>query len=254
MADDSDLMLGRYLLRLADDAAVLCQRLGEWSGRAPSLEEDIALTNIALDLIGQARTLYARAADLEGEGRSEDDLAFLRSERQFTNVLLVEQPNGDFAQTVVRQFLFSAVMLPFWREACGSADPVLAGLAGKAHKELAYHLRHTSEWMIRLGDGTEESHARVEVALKRLWPYSGELLERDALVERLVARGIAVDPDEIRGEVEETFASVLAQATLAVPDGGWMQTGGREGLHSEHLGHLLAQMQYLPRAHPGAEW
>lgn len=254
MPTDTDILTFRYCLRLADDAAVLTQRLGEWSGHAPSLEEDIALTNIALDLIGQARALYKYAAELEGEGRDEDELAFLRNERQFTNVLLVEQPNGDFARTIVRQFLFSAVQYPYWQAMTASRDATFAALAAKAEKELAYHLRHSSEWLIRLGDGTEESHARAKEALDWLWPYSGELLECDDVTKALIERGVAIDPEQIRGEVAATLDNVLRQATLVQPDKSWMQTGGRDGLHSEHLGHLLAQMQSMQRSYPGLKW
>lgn len=254
MPSDTEDLIYRYCVRLADDAAILCQRLGEWCGHAPSLEEDIALTNIALDLIGQARALYCHAAECEGEGRDEDQLAFLRNERQFTNVLLVEQPNGDFARTVVRQFLFSAVMHPYWREMTASTDATLAAIAAKAEKELAYHLRHSAEWMIRLGDGTEESHARLADALDWLWPYRGELLECDALTRTLIDRGVAIDPATIRDEVENTFDEVLRSATMTPPAGGWMQTGGRDGRHSEHLGHILSEMQYLQRSYPGLKW
>lgn len=243
-----------YTLRLADDAAILGQRLGEWCGHAPTLEEDIGLANVALDHIGQARALYAYAAEVEGAGRDEDQLCFLRSERQFTNCLLVEQPNGDFAQTIARQVFFAAFMLPFWRKLMHSKDETLAAIAAKAEKEAMYHLRHSSEWTIRLGDGTPESRRRMRAAVDYLWPYTGELFEADDLVTRLIAEGIAVDPDTIRDEWRQTLRDVLDEATLTMPPEGWMQTGGRDGRHSESFGHLLSEMQYMQRAYPGLRW
>jgi ring-1,2-phenylacetyl-CoA epoxidase subunit PaaC len=233
---------------------VLGHRLSEWCGHAPMLEEDIALANIALDLIGQARPLYAYAAELEGEGRNEDKLAYLRDASQYRNVLLVEQPNGDFAVTIVRQFLYAAFMAPFWRLLAGSRDATFAAIAAKAEKEAAYHLRHSAEWLIRLGDGTPESHARAQAALDELWMYTGELFEADAIERGLIERGVALDPQTLRPEWDETVDRVLGEATLKRPPDGWMQTGGRTGRHSEHLGFILADMQFLQRAYPGATW
>jgi len=250
----ADAPLVQYALRLADNALVLGHRLSEWCGHAPMLEEDIALANIALDLIGQARPLYAYAAELEGEGRNEDKLAYLRDASQYRNVLLVEQPNGDFAVTIVRQFLYAAFMAPFWRLLAGSRDATFAAIAAKAEKEAAYHLRHSAEWLIRLGDGTPESHARAQAALDELWMYTGELFEADAIERGLIERGVALDPQTLRPEWDETVDRVLGEATLKRPPDDWMQTGGRTGRHSEHLGFILADMQFLQRAYPGATW
>lgn len=246
--------LRAYALRLGDDALVLAQRLSQWSSRAPELEEDLALTNIALDLLGQARFLLTRAGELEGAGRSEDDLAFKRSEREFTNCLLVEQPNGDFAQTIARQLLFSAYQLELYRRLSGSADSGLASVAHKAVKEVAYHLDHAQTWTLRLGDGTEESHTRMQAALERLWPYTHELLATDPLLERLTAAGVAGDPRAIEAAWRGTVTDVLARATLRVPEAGWRPSGGRDGRHSEALGHMLAEMQWLHRCYPGVRW
>jgi ring-1,2-phenylacetyl-CoA epoxidase subunit PaaC len=251
--------LVHYVLALADDALVLGHRLSQWSGRGPMLEEDIALSNLALDLIGQARLYYTYAGEIEGresggEGRGEDALAYLRDERLYSNVLLVEQPNGDFALTMLRQLLYAAFMHPYLQALQRSADTRLAEIAAKAVKEMAYHLRHASEWVIRLGDGTEESHARAAAALDELWTYTGELYEMDAGERDLVRQGVAVDRETIRPIWRATLDRVLREATLARPADRWMQTGGRKGRHSEHLGHLLAEMQVLHRAHPDATW
>jgi len=243
-----------YVLGLADDALILGHRLSEWSGHAPMLEEDIALSNLALDLIGQARLLYAYAGEVEGAGRDEDAFAYLRDERGFRNILLVEQPNGDFAATMVRHLLYAAFKHPFYAALARSRDQRLADIAGKAVKEMAYHVRHAGEWMIRLGDGTEESHRRAAAALDELWMYTGELFEADAGAAALIEAGVAVDPAAIRPAWDATIERALAEATLKRPAGGWMQSGGRRGRHSEHLGHLLAEMQVLHRAHPGATW
>ena len=246
--------LFQYALRLADDQLILGHRLSEWCGHAPLLEEDIALANIGLDLIGQARTLYAYAGAVEGNGRDEDALAYLRDAPHYRNLLLVEQPNGDFAVTIARQFFYSAFMEPFWRALTASRDETLAAVAAKAVKEVAYHVRHSAEWLIRLGDGTEESHARAQDAVDDLWMYTGEMFEADAPTRDLIARGVAVDPAPIRPEWDRVVDAVLAEATLTRPAQTWMQTGGRAGRHSEHLGYLLAEMQFLQRAYPGAAW
>jgi ring-1,2-phenylacetyl-CoA epoxidase subunit PaaC len=240
-----------FVLARADDALVLGHRLSEWCGHAPMLEEDLALANIALDLIGQARALYEYAGAIEGGGHGEDDFAYLRDAPAYRNLLLVEQPNGDFARTILRQFFYSAFADPWWRAMTRSADATLAAIAGKAEKESAYHLRHAADWVVRLGDGTEESHRRAQEALDWLWPYTGEMFARD---EALIEAGIAADPDMLRQDWEARIAAVLEEATLARPAGGWMQGGGRAGRHSEHLGLLLAEMQHLQRSHPGAVW
>jgi ring-1,2-phenylacetyl-CoA epoxidase subunit PaaC len=236
----------------ADDALVHAHRLSEWVGHAPLLEEDLALGNVALDLLGQARALYAYAAEVEGAGRSEDDLAYRRDAPAFRNLLLLEQPNGDFAVTIARLFLHSAFALPWWQAAMRGTDATLAAVAAKAEKEVAYHLRHAGEWLIRLGDGTEESHRRATAALDRLWRFTGEMFATDDA--DLVARGVLPDAAALRPEWDATVARVLELATLARPADGWMQTGGRRGVHTEHLGHMLAVMQHLQRAYPGATW
>ncbi|MEI8143956.1 MAG: 1,2-phenylacetyl-CoA epoxidase subunit PaaC [Alphaproteobacteria bacterium] len=241
-------------LRLADDALVLGHRLSEWCGHAPVLEEDLALANLALDLIGQARSLYSYAGKVEGAGRDEDALAYCRREAEYHNCLLVEQPNGDFALTIVRQFLFAAAMHPFHQEMTRSSDPTLAAIAAKAEKELAYHLRHAAEWVIRLGDGTDESRRRTEAALDHLWTFSGELFEVDAILRTAIDQGLVPNPTDLRAVFDATVDDVLAQADLARPKDGWMQTGGRMGRHSEHMGFLLTELQYLQRLHPNARW
>ena len=243
-----------YVLRRADDALVLGHRLSEWCGHAPVLEEELALANIALDLIGQARSLYDYAARLDGRGLTEDDFAYLRDVNRYRNCLLVEQPNGDFATTIVRQVIFSAFMDPYWRAMTASGDETLAAIAAKAEKESVYHLRHAAEWLIRLGDGTAESHRRAQAALDELWPYSGELFEMDGAERALIEAGVAIDPAGLRGAWNTTIDDVLTQATLTRPAEGWMQTGGRSGRHSEHLGTILTELQYLQRTYPGATW
>jgi len=243
-----------YVVSLADDALVLGHRLSQWSGHGPMLEEDIALSNLALDLIGQARLLYGYAGAIEGKDRQEDQLAYLRDERDFRNILLVEQPNGDFAATMVRHLLYAAFMHSYYQEFVSSRDARLAEIAAKAVKEMAYHVRHSAEWVIRLGDGTEESHARAAAALEELWMFTGEFFEMTDGERALAASGIAVDRGAIRFPWLSTIGRVLAEATLERPSDGWMQAGGRSGRHSEHLGPLLAEMQVLHRAHPGATW
>jgi len=244
----------RYVLRLADSALILGHRLSEWSGRAPTLEEDIALCNISLDLIGQARSLYAHAAELEGKGRSEDDLAFLRDADEYLNLQIVERPNKDFAVTMARQLAYATFAELAWGALKASKDEVIAGVAAKAEKECAYHVRHAAEWVIRLGDGTAESHSRMQAGLDDIWMYTGELFEVDAVDEAMIAAGIGIDPRDLQAAWTAAMDEVVAEATLTKPTAGWMQTGGRRGLHTEHLGHLLAQMQVLQRVHPGAQW
>ena len=243
-----------YALRRADDALVLGHRLSEWCGHAPMLEEDMALANIGLDLLGQARSLYSYAAETEAAGNDEDRYAYLRDAPQYRNLLLVEQPNGDFGRTIVRQFFYSAFADPYWRAMMRSADPTLAAVAAKSEKESAYHLRHSAEWLIRLGDGTDDSHRRAQDAVDALWSYTGEMFEADAAERALIAEGIVTDPETLRDEWARTVRSVLDQATLAVPANTWMQRGGRIGRHSEHLGPMLTEMQQLQRTYPGATW
>ena len=241
-----------FTLQRADDALVLGHRLSEWCGHAPSPEEDVALANMGLDLLGQARSLYAYAGEAEGAGHGEDHLAYLRDAPQYRNLLLLEQPNGDFAQTIARQFLYAAFVDPWWRAMCASTDPALAAIAAKAEKETAYHLRHSSEWMIRLGDGTAESARRAQAAVDRLWPYTSEMFA--APDPALAASGVAEDPEALRPAWDATVAAVLDQALLVRPAGTWMHKGGRQGRHTEHLGLLLAEMQHLQRTYPGASW
>lgn len=244
----------RYVLRLADTSLILGHRLSEWSGRAPTLEEDIALSNVALDLVGQARALYAHAATLEGRGRSEDDLAFLRDPEEYLNLQLVERPNADFAVTMARQLAYSTFAELLWGALKSSADSEIAGIAAKAEKECDYHVRHSAEWVIRLGDGTAESHTRMQAAIDDVWMYTGELFESDEVDTAMIAAGIGADASRLQAAWLRAIDDVLAQATLKRPKDGWMSTGGRRGIHTEHLGHLLAQMQVLQRAHPGAVW
>lgn len=246
--------LFRLVLALADDQLVLGHRLSEWCGVAPMLEEDLALANIALDHIGQARALYDLAGAIEGAGRDEDQLAYLREEREYRNLLLVEQPKGDFAFTTARQFVYAAFMRPYWAALAASADERLAAIAAKAEKEAAYHLRHAAEWTIRLGDGTDESRRRMIEALDDVWPYVAELFEMDAAERALAEAGVAVDRGTIRPSFDATVDEVLAEAGLERPKGGFARSGGRAGRHGEHMGHLLAELQYLQRTYPGATW
>lgn len=244
----------RYLLRLADTSLVLAQRLGEWVGHAPALEEDLGLANTALDLLGQARLLYAYAGELEGAGRDEDALAFLREEADFLNVTLAEQPNGDFGDTVVRQFLLDAWQLELYERLQRSADPRLAAIAAKAVREKRYHLRYSSGWVVRLGDGTEESHARVSASLQQLWPYTRELCDADDLDRKMSSAGVAPDLSGLYAAWLRRVDAVLAEARLERPADTPYLWYGKQGRHSEHLGRLLALMQYLPRVHAGARW
>ncbi len=243
-----------YLVRHADDNLILAQRLSQWVSWAPELEEDIALANLALDFLGVARALYTYAGEVEGRGRTEDDLAMLRTEREFTNVLLVEQPNGDFAHTMARQLFFDAYQLGLWEALSSSADATLGGIAAKALKEARYHFRHSSTWVIRLGDGTEESHRRMQAGIDALWRFVGELFVGDDVEAAMVEAGVGVDPSTLQEAWEERVSDVVSQATLSVPDDPFQRMGGRVGFHSEHLGHLLAEMQWMQRAYPGMEW
>ena len=243
-----------YVLRRADDALILGHRLSEWIGHGPILEEEMALGNIGLDLIGQARSLYAYAAEVEGAGTDEDGYAYLRDAPQYRNLLLAEQPNGDFGVTMMRQLFYSAFADPYWRAMAASRDGTLAAIAAKSEKESAYHLRHAAEWVIRLGDGTAESHERAQEAVDALWAYTGEMFECDDTERALATDGAVVDPATVRPAWDKTVSEVLARATLTKPASQWMQSGGRSGRHSEHLGHLLSVMQHLPRSYPGATW
>jgi len=246
------LALTSYVLGLGDDALILAQRLGQWITRAPQIEEDIALGNIALDLLGQARTLLSYAGELEAAGRDEDDLAFLRDEREFHNIQLVEIENGDFAVTMARQLIFSAYQYELYSALLTSADPTLSALAGKAVKEVDYHRDHAAMWVLRLGDGTPESHGRMQAALDRVGPYVDEIFDSTDAVTALP--GIAADPAALRPGWTAYVQNVIAGATLTFPTPKWRSRGGRDGYHSENLGHLLPEMQNLHRSHPGASW
>jgi ring-1,2-phenylacetyl-CoA epoxidase subunit PaaC len=246
--------LFRYLLRLGDLSLVLGQRLGEWVGHAPVLEEDLGLANIALDLIGQARLFLAYAGEIEGRGRGEDDLAFLREHAEYLNPTLAEQPNGDFGETIVRQVLIDAFQLELYERLTSSSDGRLAAIAAKAVKETRYHLRYSSSWLVRLGDGTAESRARVQAALGRLWPYTVELCEEDGLDCEMAGRGIAPRLAEVRAAWSKRIEEILTEATLERPRDRQHNWFGKRGEHSEHLGYLLAELQYMQRAYPGARW
>jgi ring-1,2-phenylacetyl-CoA epoxidase subunit PaaC len=244
--------IANYAIRLGDDALILSHRLSEWSAHAPQIEEDLALANIALDLLGQARTLLAYGGAFSG--KSEDDLAYLREERQFTNLQLAELENGDFAVTMIRQLLFSCYQHELYRDLESSTDAQLAAIAAKAVKEVAYHVEHASTWVLRLGDGTELSHDRTQAALDAVWPYSHELFADDELGHRIADSGVGPLPSSLRPAWLGTVGDVLTEATLSLPDDDWKPSGGRKGLHTEGFGYLLAEMQHLHRSHPGAEW
>jgi ring-1,2-phenylacetyl-CoA epoxidase subunit PaaC len=247
-------LLFDYACRLGDDSLILGQRLSEWCGHAPMLEVDLSLANVGLDLIGQATHFLALAGAAEGKGRDADALAFRRDVLDFRNCLLVEQPNGDFAQTIARQFLFSNWQELLFRELCQSTNATIAAVAQKAVKEVAYHARLANEWMVRLGDGTAESHARLVHGLDWMWRFTDELFDVDAATETLIAEGVACDVRKLRPEWNETIARVLRDATLDAPKPRRGARGGRDGHHSEHLGHLLTEMQFLQRAYPDAKW
>lgn len=254
-ANQSTPALQHYVLHLADTHLILGQRLGEWCGHGPVLEQDIALTNIGLDLLGQATTLYEYAATRIADGRTADDLAFLRREHEYHNVLLVEQPNGDFGVTVARQFFFDTFQHLFLQELINSNDVVLAGIAEKALKEATYHLKWSSEWVIRLGDGTDESHRRIQKALNELWMYTGELTTPAPYETELADAGYIPNPATLRERWMEHVKQVVTEATLTLPPAdAWMNQGGKTGRHTEHLGYLLTEMQYMQRTYPGMKW
>jgi ring-1,2-phenylacetyl-CoA epoxidase subunit PaaC len=249
----------QYLLRIADSTLVLGQRLAEWCGHGPLLEEDIAMTNVSLDLVGQARLLLSHAGALEGAGRDEDALAFFRDEPAFRNWTLVELPNGeaahdDYAVTIARNLLFSALAVPLWEALAGSSDTTLAQVAAKSVKEARSHLRHASDWIVRFGDGTDDSHARAQAALARLWPYTNEWWATDEVERRAAAEGVGPTLASLKPRWDATIDAVLAQATLARPADSAFVSTGKLGVHSEYMGFLLAEMQTLARQHPGARW
>jgi len=244
----------QYILSLSDNALILSQRLGEWCGHGPVLEQDIAMTNIALDLLGQARMLYEHAGALEGKGRTDDDFAYFRDAHQFYNIQLVEQPNEDWAYTIARQFFFDAYHFPLWQALRQSKDGRLAEIAEKALKEVTYHLRFSSEWMIRLGDGTDLSRQKIQTAVDDLWMFTGELTTPNAVDLWAAEAGIGPDLAQIKHLWMQKIDAVLEEATLVKPTIQWMQTGGKDGKHTEHLGFMLAEMQHLQRTYPGLTW
>jgi ring-1,2-phenylacetyl-CoA epoxidase subunit PaaC len=252
--NDSQKALFDYLLWLGDSTLVLGHRLSEWCGHGPILEEDIALTNIALDLIGQARLYLSYAGELESKGHSEDDLAYLRDVMAYKNALLVEQPNGDFGNTIIRQLLFTAFNYHLQTALLQSTDERLRSIAEKAIKETTYHLRHCSDWVIRLGDGTEESHKKVQDALDNLWMLTDDLFTNEPSDKVLIDSKIVPDLNTVKTKWMETIKQVVTEATLKLPAPSFMMKGGREGKHSEHLGYILAELQFLPRAYPDAKW
>jgi ring-1,2-phenylacetyl-CoA epoxidase subunit PaaC len=257
MAPETGVATARFesLLRLSDSTLILAQRLAEWCGKAPALEEDIALSNVALDLIGQTRLWLAYAGETEGAGRTEDQLAYLRDAHDFRNLLLVEQPNGNYADTIVRQFYFDAWHYPLLQTLARSTDQRIAGIAAKAVKEVAYHLRRSGDLVVRMGDGTADSHAKTQAAADKLWMYTGEMFERDGVDDAMIAQGMAGDAGALREPWLAHVREVFAEATLTLPaPEAWMQTGGRRGRHTENLGYILAEMQFLQRAYPGAQW
>ena len=243
-----------YVLALGDDALILGQRLSEWAYKAPFLEEDIALSNISLDMFGRANLYLEYATSLNGGDTTADDLAFKRNEREFTNHLLCEQPNGNFADTMVRQFFLDSFYKLFFKKLTESKDEQLSAIAQKSIKETTYHFRHSSKWIIRLGDGTAESHEKVQSAIDNLWMFTNELFEMNEIGNKMVAQKIGVDCSKLKIEWDKIINEVLSEATLNRPEDANMPTGGRQGIHTEHLGHLLSDMQYLQRAYPDATW
>ena len=241
-----------YLLHMADNGLILAQRLGEWCGHGPVLEQDIALTNIALDVLGQSRYFYQYAADVDGNGKSEDDFAYFRDEREFKNFILLEQPNGDWAHTIMRQFYYDNFMQLVYSQLVSSSDVQVSAIASKAIKEVDYHLKFSSEWVIRMGDGTDESHKRIQEAASALWEYTGEMfIPADYELETL---GICTNVANLKNEWLKRLNDVFNQATLQVPQTNWFQTGGKSGVHSEYLGILLTDLQYIQRTFPGCKW
>jgi len=246
--------LYKYVLALGDDALILGQRLSQWAYKGPFLEEDIALSNISLDMFGRANLLLEYAATLKDNGATADELAFKRNEREFSNHIICEQPNGNFADTMVRQFFLDAFYKLFLQKLTKSKDEQLSAIAQKSIKETTYHLRHSSKWVIRLGDGTEESNAKVQSAIDNLWMFTNELFEMNDIDNEMVKQKIGVDCSSLKSEWDKIINDVLSEATLKRPEDTYMTSGGREGIHTEHLGHLLSDMQYLQRAYPDAAW
>lgn len=246
--------LYKYILGIADNSLILGQRLGELCGHGPSLETDIACTNMSLDLLGQVRSYYQYAAKIEGQGKTEDDIAMLRQEREYLNVLLVEQPNKDFAYTMARQFLFDVYHLLMLQELQKSSDFTLSAIANKSIKEVSYHQRFSSDWIKRLGDGTQVSHQKIQTAINDLWTYTDELFHQTEADIAMVDEGVAVDVTKLKDTYYQKVSEVLQEATLNVPESKYFQKGGKHGVHTEHMGYLLTQLQYMQRAYPNMEW
>ena len=246
--------LYQYVLSLGDDALVIAQRLSEWAYRAPFLEEDIAISNFSLDFFGRANLLLEYTASIKGDGITADDLAFKRNEREFTNHLIYEQPNGDFAKTMVRQFFIDAYNELFFQKLIDSNDSQLSGIAQKSIKEITYHLRHSSKWVLRLGDGTVESHTKAQVAINELWMFTYELFQMNQNEIEMAEQKIGVDCSKLKSNWHSAINEIVKQATLSLPEDEHMQSGGRNGIHTEHLGHMLSDMQYLQRSYPDAKW
>ncbi len=246
--------LYKYLLQIADNNLILGQRLGELCGHGPNLETDIACTNISLDLLGQTRSYYQYAAKIQGEQKTEDDIAFLRIEREYVNVLLVEQPNTDFGYVIARQFLFDVYHLLFLKELQKSNDETLVAIANKSIKEVSYHQRFSSDWIKRLGDGTEESHQRIQKSINDLWTYTNELFQQTNVDDAMIEKGIGVDLSKLKEEYYKRVSHVLEIATLEVPESKWFQKGGKQGIHTENLGYILSDLQYMQRTYPNMKW
>ena len=246
--------LYKYLLLIADNSLILGQRLGELCGHGPNLETDIACTNISLDLFGQTRSYYQYAAKLLGEDKTEDDVAFLRPEREYVNALLVEQPNSDFGYVIARQFLFDVYHLLFLQELQNSKDETLVAIANKSIKEVSYHQRFSSDWIKRLGDGTQESHTRIQNAINDLWAYTDELFHQTEVDKIMVDEGIGVDVTKLKETYYNRVSEVLKKATLEIPESNYFQKGGKQGIHTEHLGFLLSDLQYMQRTYPNMTW
>ena len=246
--------LFNYLLRLADNGAILGHKLSEWCGHGPELEEDIAIINTALDLLGQSRSFYQYAAEVEGKGRTEDDLAFLREERQYRNALICEIPNGHYGDTIARQFLIDSFNLLLFTELERSSDERIAGIAAKAVKEIRYHVRRSKEWTLRLGDGTEESHNKIRQSFHDLWMYTGDMFVQDEADEAMIEAGVGPDLEQLYPIWRENVKAVLTEAGLEMPEVDWMQSGSKEGRHTEFMGYILSELQYMQRAYPGCEW
>lgn len=246
--------LFNYLLRLGDNAAILGHRLSEWCGHGPELEEDIAIINTSLDLLGHARSIYTYAGEVEGKGKDEDDIAYLREERAYKNALICELPNGHYGDTIARQFLFDQFNFLLFSELVNSSDETIAAIAAKAIKEIRYHLRRSIEWTLRLGDGTEESHNRIQESFDNIWMFTGDLFTQDESDKAIVEAGIGPDLKKIHVDWKLKVKEVLTEATLTMPEDSWMQSGSKTGRHTEHMGYILAELQYMQRAYPGCEW